>query len=58
MSNVSRLGKIDSLSLVLPPNKISWFLDNINYASRLFVYRVGQTDGDRPRPSRCLICGS
>ena len=32
MSNVSRLGKINSLSLDLPPSKISWFLDNINYA--------------------------
>ena len=31
MSKVADLVEIDSLSLVLPPNKISRFLDNINY---------------------------
>jgi len=31
MSNVAHLLKIDSLSLVLPPSKISQFLDNINF---------------------------
>ena len=32
MSIVAHLAKIDSLSFDLPPKKISWFLDNINYA--------------------------
>ena len=31
MSKVADLVAIDSLSLVLPPSKISRFLDNINY---------------------------
>ena len=31
MSIVAHLAKIDSLSFDLPPKKISWFLDNINY---------------------------
>ena len=29
---VAHLAKIDSLSFDLPPKKISWVLDNINYA--------------------------
>ena len=36
MFNVSHLAKINSLSFDLPLKKISWFLDNINYASLLF----------------------
>ena len=37
MSNVAHLAKnIDSLSLVLPPRKLWWFLDNITYAFLLF----------------------
>ena len=32
MFNVSHLANINSLSFNLPPKKISWFLDNINYA--------------------------
>jgi len=32
MSIVAHLAKIDSLSFDLPPKKISWVLDNINYA--------------------------
>ena len=35
MFNVSHLAKINSLSFDLPLKKISWFLDNINYA--LFI---------------------
>ena len=32
LSSVAHLAKIDSSSHVLPPRKISRFLDNINYA--------------------------
>ena len=32
MFNVSHLANINSLSFDLPPKKISWFLDKINYA--------------------------
>ena len=32
MSIVAHLDKIDSLSFDPPPKKISWVLDNINYA--------------------------
>jgi len=32
MFNVAHLAKINSLPFYLPPKKISWFLDNINYA--------------------------
>jgi len=38
MSTVVHLAKIDSLYLVLPPSKISWFLANINYTFSIIYW--------------------
>ena len=39
MSKVAHLAEIDSLPFVLPPSKISRFLDNINYTLYYLIER-------------------